>query len=42
MAHYQLTGKLDRLLDRKVWLDCGAYLIIDRTEAHGDWMLIPR
>lgn len=33
MAHYQLTGKLERLLDRKVWLDCGAYLIIDRTEA---------
>ncbi|MDD6203872.1 MAG: Rne/Rng family ribonuclease [Firmicutes bacterium] len=32
-AYYQLSGKLNRLLERRVWLDSGAYLVIDYTEA---------
>lgn len=32
-AYYNLNGKLNRLLERKVWLDSGAYLVIDQTEA---------
>lgn len=32
-AYYQLSGKLNKLLDRRVWLDSGAYLVIDYTEA---------
>ncbi len=30
---YQLESKLARALSRKVWLKCGGYLVIDRTEA---------
>ncbi len=32
-SYYNLNAKLDRLLERKVWLDSGAYLVIDQTEA---------
>lgn len=32
-ALYNVRAKLDKALQRKVWLDCGGYLIIDRTEA---------
>lgn len=32
-SYYQLNSKIDKLLDRKVWLDSGAYLVIDQTEA---------
>lgn len=31
--YYQLESKLARALSRKVWLKCGGYLVIDRTEA---------
>lgn len=30
---YNVPGKLERSLQRKVWLDCGGYLVIDKTEA---------
>lgn len=30
---YQLEGKISRALSRKVWLKCGGYLVIDKTEA---------
>lgn len=30
---YGLSGKLKEALSRKVWLDCGGYLVIDQTEA---------
>ena len=30
---YGVRAKLEKSLQRKVWLDCGGYLIIDRTEA---------
>lgn len=32
-GYYQLDSKLARALSRKVWLKCGGYVIIDRTEA---------
>ena len=32
-SYYNLNGKLNRLLERRVWLDSGAYLVIDQTEA---------
>lgn len=32
-AHYRLEKPLAALGDRQVWLDCGGYLIFDRTEA---------
>lgn len=28
-----IEGELDRALDRRVWLNCGGYLVIDQTEA---------
>lgn len=31
--YYQLESRIERALSRKVWLKCGGYLIIDRTEA---------
>ena len=31
--YYQIEAKIERALARKVWLKCGGYLIIDRTEA---------
>ncbi|MDI9441996.1 MAG: Rne/Rng family ribonuclease [Bacillota bacterium] len=31
--HFGLQRDLERALGRKVWLDCGAYLIFDETEA---------
>lgn len=31
--YYQLDSKLAHALSRKVWLRCGGYLVIDRTEA---------
>lgn len=31
--YYQLESKIARALSRKVWLKCGGYLVIDRTEA---------
>lgn len=31
--YYQLETKIARALSRKVWLKCGGYLVIDRTEA---------
>ena len=30
---YNVSAKLEKSLNRKVWLDCGGYLIIDPTEA---------
>ncbi|HEY8497970.1 MAG TPA: Rne/Rng family ribonuclease [Limnochordales bacterium] len=30
---YGVEAELARALDRRVWLDCGGYLVIDRTEA---------
>ncbi|PYG88819.1 ribonuclease G [Ruminiclostridium sufflavum DSM 19573] len=31
--YYQIETKIQRALSRKVWLKCGGYLIIDKTEA---------
>lgn len=31
--YYQIEPKISRALARKVWLKCGGYLIIDKTEA---------
>ncbi len=31
--HYRIEGELDRLLEHKVWMKNGGYLIIDETEA---------
>ena len=31
--YYRLESKISKALSRKVWLKCGGYLIIDRTEA---------
>jgi ribonuclease G len=31
--YYGLESKIARALSRKVWLKCGGYLVIDRTEA---------
>ncbi len=31
--YYQIEKKIERALSRKVWLKCGGYLIIDKTEA---------
>lgn len=31
-VHYSLTSKTDDLLKKKVWLDSGAYLVIEQTE----------
>ena len=31
--HYDLEPEIERMLDRKVWIKKGAYLIIDQTEA---------
>src|SRR5690606_11839048 len=30
---YGVEPEIDRSLQRKVWLDCGGYLVIDQTEA---------
>lgn len=32
-AEYGIETKADKLLERKVWLDCGGFLIFDYTEA---------
>ena len=32
-ALYGVEGKLEKSRQRKVWLDCGGYLVIDKTEA---------
>ena len=32
-AYYQLNEQIAGISDRKVWLDCGGYLVIDYTEA---------
>ncbi|ACL75673.1 Rne/Rng family ribonuclease [Ruminiclostridium cellulolyticum] len=31
--YYQIESKIERALSRKVWLKCGGYIIIDKTEA---------
>ncbi len=31
--YYQIETKIERALARKVWLKCGGYIIIDKTEA---------
>lgn len=31
--YYQLETKIERALSRKIWLKCGGYLVIDKTEA---------
>ena len=31
--YYQLESRITKALSRKVWLKCGGYLVIDRTEA---------
>ncbi len=32
-ALYNVHAKLEKSMSRKVWLDCGGYLVIDKTEA---------
>lgn len=32
-ALYNVPGKLEKARQRKVWLDCGGFLVIDKTEA---------
>ncbi len=32
-AHYHIDGKLSKILNRKIWLNCGGYIVIDQTEA---------
>ena len=31
--YYQIESKIEKALAKKVWLKCGGYLVIDRTEA---------
>ncbi|KXS43938.1 MULTISPECIES: Rne/Rng family ribonuclease [unclassified Candidatus Frackibacter] len=31
--YYGLESSIDEILQRKVWLDCGGYIVFDRTEA---------
>lgn len=31
--HYRVDSKISQILSKKVWLKCGGYLVIDRTEA---------
>ncbi|MGE5576956.1 MAG: Rne/Rng family ribonuclease [Syntrophothermus sp.] len=31
--HYGIEAEIERALRRRVWLDCGGYLVIDETEA---------
>ncbi len=31
--YYQIESKINKALARKIWLKCGGYLVIDRTEA---------
>jgi ribonuclease G len=31
--YYQIENKISRAIERKVWLNCGGYLVIDPTEA---------
>ncbi|BDU50387.1 Rne/Rng family ribonuclease [Haliovirga abyssi] len=31
--HYGINSELKKVLQKKVWLDCGGYLIIEKTEA---------
>lgn len=31
--YYQIEPQIEKALKRKVWLDCGGYLVIDETEA---------
>ncbi len=31
--YYQLEDKIEKALNRKIWLKCGGYLVIDQTEA---------
>ncbi len=31
--YYQIETQIEKALKRKVWLDCGGYLVIDETEA---------
>lgn len=32
-SEYMIESKIDKLLERKVWLDCGGFLVFDYTEA---------
>ena len=32
-AFYGISGKIKNLSARKIWLNCGAYIVIDKTEA---------
>ncbi len=31
--YYQIENRISKVLDKKVWLKCGGYLVIDQTEA---------
>jgi ribonuclease G len=31
--YYQIEGKISKALEKKVWLKCGGYIVIDQTEA---------
>ena len=31
--YYQIESKISKLMNRKVWLKCGGYIVIDQTEA---------
>ncbi len=33
LEHRQMEEELEKLLGRRVWLDCGGHIVIDRTEA---------
>lgn len=33
LAHYHIDVKLSKILNRKIWLSCGGYIVIDQTEA---------
>ncbi len=31
--YYQIENKISKILEKKIWLKCGGYIVIDRTEA---------
>ena len=33
LSEYNIPAQIDQALKRKVWLDCGGYLVIDEVEA---------
>lgn len=33
LSHYELSSQIEKLKNRKIWLKCGGFITIDRTEA---------